>query len=378
MGRPAQRVHARSPAPMLKILVLTRYDRLGASSRVRFLQFLTALGGHGMSFSVKPFLDNDYISGLYRGERTRVGKVLGAYLRRFCVLLFRRKYDLVWMEKEALPWLPATIELALMRGTPYVVDFDDAWFHRYDQNPAPIVRGLMAGKIDAVMRHAAVVVAGNEYLADRARHAAARRIQIIPSVIDFNRHMPGVISNIGRVSRNIPVVIGWIGTPLTARYLSGIEQAFRAIAALRSVELQVVGASAPAAFFGLPVKHIVWNEATEIETIRAFDIGIMPLDNTVWERGKCAYKLLQVMAAGRPVVASPVGANCTVIQDGINGFLADTPDRWIEVLIALIDDPNLRVRIGLEALQTVKDRYTIERVLPELASLLTEASVLRN
>jgi glycosyltransferase involved in cell wall biosynthesis len=361
---------------MLRILVLTRYDPRGASSRVRFFQFLSRLSKRGMSFNVRPFLDDDYIRALYRGERAKVGKVFGAYLRRLCVLLRTRNYDLVWMEKEALPWLPAAFEIALMRGTPYVVDLDDAWFHRYDQNPSRIVRWLMADKIDTVMRHAAAVVAGNEYLADRARRAESRRVKIIPSVIDLNRYPSEIMTDAKSVGRKTSVVIGWIGTPITAHYLAGIEQAFRAIAAIRSVELHVVGASAPATFAGLPVRNIVWDEATEIEMIRGFDIGIMPLDDRAWERGKCAYKLLQVMAAGRPVVASPVGANHVVIQDGVNGFLADTPNQWIRAFTALIDDPDLRVRMGLKALQTIKDRYTIERVLPELASVLTEAPVL--
>jgi glycosyltransferase involved in cell wall biosynthesis len=219
-----------------------------------------------------------------------------------------------------------------------------------------------------------VVVAGNEYIAERARRAGARRVEIIPSVIDSSRYLQPVRLGANSPSRESPVVIGWIGTPVTAQYLLRIEEAFRAVAAKHSVELHVVGASAPAAFAGLPVKNIAWDEATEIESIRLFDIGIMPLDNTAWEHGKCAYKLLQVMAAGRPVVASPVGANCSVIQDGVSGFLADNPIRWIEALVALIENPSLRVRMGANALQTVKDRYTTERVLPRLASVLTDAS----
>lgn len=362
---------------MFRILVLTRYDRLGASSRVQFLQFLDGLSARGMSFSVLPFLDNDYITALYRGERTSVRHIFSAYLRRLHAIFSARKYDLVWMEKEALPWLPAGFELTLLRDTPYVVDLDDAWFHRYDQNPSPIVRELMAAKIDLVMRRAAVVVAGNVYLANRARRAHAGRVEIIPSVINFDRYTPGIEPGTRTTYPKKPVVIGWIGTPLNARYLAAIERSFRTIAATRPVELHVVGGSAPASFAGLAVKNIVWDEATEIEAIRAFDIGIMPLDDTEWERGKCAYKLLQVMAAGRPVVASPVGANCTVIRDGINGYLADRPEAWTQALTALIDDPNLRVRMGHEALQTIKAGYTIERVLPQLATVLREAATMR-
>jgi glycosyltransferase involved in cell wall biosynthesis len=362
---------------MLSILILTRYDRLGASSRVRFLQFLPTLASRGMKFSVQPFLGNDYIKALYGRERIRISEALGAYVRRLRVLLSTRRYDLVWVEKEALPWLPAAVELALMSDTPYVVDFDDAWFHRYDLSPSRIVRGLMAGKIDAIMRHAAVVVVGNEYLATRARCCGARRVEIIPSVIDINRYGPAIMPHVEPLSRKRPIVIGWIGTPITAGYLLGVEQAFRAVAAERAVELHVVGARAPGAFAGLPVKNVVWSEANEIEAIRAFDIGIMPLNDTVWERGKCAYKLLQVMAACRPVVGSAVGANCSVIRDGVNGFLVDRPNRWMEALTRLIDDADLRVRMGFEAFRTITDEYAIECVLPQLASILLNATELR-
>jgi len=361
---------------MVSVLVLTRYDRLGASSRVRFLQFLPGLAARGMTFSVRPFLDDDYVNGLYNGKRMQVGRVLAAYLRRLRALWCARRYDLVWMEKEALPWLPAAVERALMRGVPYVVDLDDAWFHRYDQSPSVIVRALMGHKIDAVMGRAAIVVAGNDYLADRARAANARRVETIPSVVDSNRYTPAVLSRTKTSNRASEIVIGWIGTPFTVRYLTSIEQAFRTIAAKYSVALHVVGASAPRSFARLPVQSISWNEATEIETICDFDIGIMPLDDTPWERGKCAYKLLQVMAAQIPVVASPVGANCVVVRDGINGFLADTTDEWIRALSALIDNPDLRAKMGFEALQTVKDHFTIERVLPQLTSILSEASAL--
>jgi len=204
--------------PRRKILVLTRYGGLGASSRVRFLQFLTALDKYGMSFSVQPFFDNEYVAELYKGERTRRGRVVAAYLRRFRALSLKRRFDLIWLEKEALPWVPAAVELAAMRGTPYVVDLDDAWFHRYDRNPSAAVRRLMSRKIDAVMHHATAVVVGNEYLAERARHAQAKRIEVIPSVIDFERYAV-LAGNKNKHKQKPIVVIGWIGTPITVRYL---------------------------------------------------------------------------------------------------------------------------------------------------------------
>ena len=163
---------------MLKILILTRYGRRGASSRVRFLQFLTALGTRGMSFSVQPFFDDEYVSGLYRGERTRAGKVLAAYFRRFRALSLTRRYDLIWVEKEALPWLPAALELAAMRGTPYVVDLDDAWLTMTEAAKAlAVTNDTLRRLIKTGVLPAEQVVAGAPYQI-RASDLASEPVKI--------------------------------------------------------------------------------------------------------------------------------------------------------------------------------------------------------
>jgi glycosyltransferase involved in cell wall biosynthesis len=124
---------------------------------------------------------------------------------------------------------------------------------------------------------------------------------------------------------------------------------------------------------GIAAESFPWTEETEIERIAAFDVGIMPLHDTAWERGKCAYKLLQVMAAGKPVIASPVGANRQVVQHGVNGFLADSPEEWVDALHRLAD-PELRRRMGEEARQTVETQYSTAVVTPRLAATLREAA----
>ena len=134
---------------MTNILVLTRYDRLGASSRVRFLQYIPALERQHFSFDVRPLLDNPYVASLYGGPKAGVGSILRAYARRFSALRRRMNYDLIWLEKEALPWLPTFLEIARLEGLPYVVDYDDAWFHRYETH---WLSPLLGHKIDAVMR----------------------------------------------------------------------------------------------------------------------------------------------------------------------------------------------------------------------------------
>ena len=356
-----------------KVLLLTRYDRLGASSRVRFLQFLPALAAQGFEFDVRPFFGDEYIRALYSGRKISIKSVAASYWRRLAALLQRRRYDLIWLEKEALPWTPGWIEAALLSGIPYVVDFDDAWFHRYDQQRSALLRSMLGGKIDLVMRRASMVVVGNDYLADRARQAGARRFVLIPSAIDLDRYPSGPFLDQIKHPANRQVIVGWIGTPITAPYLASIEPAFRAVAGEAPMALRIVGAQPPAVFAGLATDSVSWSETTEIQQILDLDIGIMPLANTLWEQGKCAYKLLQIMAAGRPVIASPVGANCKVVQHGINGFLADSTDEWITALRSLISDPALRHRLGAAARQTVELNYSTQKALPSLVSVLSDA-----
>lgn len=353
---------------MTNVLALTRYERLGASSRIRFLQFLPALEQQGFTFDVQPLLNNAYVRSLYGGPPVGAANIISAYARRFRALMRRNrmKYDLIWLEKEALPWLPTFMEIARLQGIPYVADYDDAWFHRYENH---WLSPLLGHKIDAIMRVAHTVVAGNDYLARRARQAGARHVEIVPTSIDLDRYRDLSTAPAGEV-----VAIGWIGIPLNAHYLTIIEPALRAVADTASVKLHVVGAPVPPQLGGIPAESFPWSEETEIARISAFDIGIMPLHDTPWERGKCAYKLLQVMAAGKPVIASPVGANAQVVQYGVNGFLANTTEEWTQALRMLAADPGLRRRMGAAARRTVEDRYSTVIVAPRLATILSQAA----
>ena len=350
---------------MTNVLVLTRYERLGASSRIRFLQFLPGLGRQGFAFDVRPLLDNAYVASLYGGPKVGHGNIIRSYWRRFSALRRRMRYDLVWLEKEALPWLPTFFEIARLEGLPYVVDYDDAWFHRYENH---WLSPLLGHKIDAVMRVAHTVVAGNDYLARRARQAGARHVEIVPTAIDLDRYSDLPAAPPGR-----PLTVGWIGIPLNVHYLAMIAPALRAVAATAPVALHVVGAPVPPEFDGVAATSFPWSEDTEVARIAQFDVGVMPLDDTPWERGKCAYKLLQVMAAGKPVIASPVGANRQVVHHGVNGFLAATTEEWTQALRQLAD-PTLRKRMGAAARQTVEERYSTAVVTPRLADILHKAA----
>jgi hypothetical protein len=197
-----------------RVLLLARYGALGASSRVRSLQFLPYLEQQGFEVDVASLFDDDYVARLYDGRRQSWAAVAASYGKRVLKLLARGRYDVVWVEKELFPWLPAWADLSLLGGgARLLVDYDDAVFHRYDAHRRAWVRRVLGGKIDAVMRAADVVVVGNAYLGARARAAGARRVELLPTVVDTARYAPRARTP------GAPFTLGWIGTPRTARYL---------------------------------------------------------------------------------------------------------------------------------------------------------------
>jgi glycosyltransferase involved in cell wall biosynthesis len=354
---------------MPRILALTRYQRLGAASRIRFLQFLPELRQRGLDIDVDYLLDDAYVQRLYEGQHVVVSDVLRSYVKRLWVMTRPRQHGVLWIEKEAFPWIPAAFEGALLNNVPYILDLDDAWFHRYDMHANPLVRRLLGRKIDALMRNSAAMVAGNDYLAERAHTAGARWVHVIPSVVDLTRYVRRPDSAAPEPAAD-KAVIGWIGTPMTVRYLGEMRDVLEKVTKSGGARLHIIGASVPDELAGLPAVSIPWNEATEVQEISKFSIGIMPLKATPWELGKCGFKLLQVMAAGLPVVASAIGVNARIVRHGVNGFLASNAEEWRAAITTLCADPALREKMGREARKTVEENYSLDAVIDSLASLL--------
>ena len=352
----------------MRLLLLSRYGRLGASSRLRSYQYLPYLESKGIEITVAPLLGDDYVTGLYQG-RIPLASVMKSYWTRWQWLRRVAEFDAVWVEKEMLPWVPAGVELGkFLRDIPLVVDYDDAVFHRYDQHRRAIVRTVLGRKIDAVMRRANLVMAGNEYLANRARHAGAQRVEILPTVVDTERYQT-------RPPPESPIItVGWMGSPATAHYLHRLAPALQTLAATRTIRWVAVGAN-PAQLKSLPFTVWPWTEASEVADIQPFDIGIMPLPDEPFERGKCGYKLIQYMACGKPVVASPVGVNSVIVRNGVEGFLASSTDEWIASLQKLVDDSALRKQMGQVGRARVETEYSLQVTAPKLECLLRSVMI---
>ena len=348
----------------MRILALTRYEDQGPSSRVRFYQYLPYLKSQEIEVQLAPLLDNNYIRNLYTGKRTSALSVLRSYLQRIGWLLRSSSFDLLWIEKELLPWFPAWAESLLARaGVPYVVDYDDAVFHRYDMHTSGVVRAFLGNSIDRVMRHSTVVVAGNEYLAERARQVGAKRIEYLPSVVDANQYS---VSSL----KTDDFRIGWIGSPITAPYLDLIRPALQDVIQQTGARLVLIGAGQIDPLPGVPNEIHSWSLDREVGDIQSMEIGIMPLPDLPFERGKCGYKLIQYMACGLPVVASPVGVNAQIVDHEKTGFLASSTQEWKDALLRLYDDAALRQKMGKAGRKKVEEKYSLQVAAPRLLEIL--------
>jgi len=352
----------------MRVAAFTKYDREAASTRQRVLQYLPHLASAGIHVEVHPLLDDAYVRSLASGSAASKTAIATAYARRFRQLLAAQTADLIWVYAELFPWLPASAErLAFRSGKPLIYDFDDAFFHPYDDHSNALVRALLGGKLEPLISGAAAVCAGNDYLKDYAARAGATAI-VLPTVVDIDLYVPAAT----RPDR--PLTIGWIGSPTTWGFVRPYLPLLADLCRDRGVVFSAVGAGATAEadrFDGLT--FIPWSEASEITSVQAMDIGIMPLPDAPWARGKSGYKLIQYMACGLPVVASPVGVNSTIVEDGVSGLLASDPAQWRAALTRLIDDAQLRAAMGEAGRARAVEAYSLQAHAPQLIEVMRGA-----
>ena len=349
----------------MNVLMLTRYGRLGASSRLRSFQYVPMIKQVGWNVTVSPLFSDRYVRRLQSGRRSVIS-IMNGYLRRIARLARGGAFDVIWIEKECLPWLPDWFEYRLLpAGTPWVIDYDDAVFHRYDSLGSSLAKRALGGKHRSLMRSASMITAGNNYLAEYAEKAGARRVELLPTVIDLDRYTIKTTS-----CTDSPPRIGWIGQRVNAQFLLPLVDVFRRLKSEAKARFSAIGIDADA--FGLPMESVQWSESSEVQSLQRLDIGIMPLQNRPFERGKCGYKLIQYMACGLPVIASPVGVNRELVEHGVNGFLAESTEEWEQALRTLLDDAELRSSMGRNGRLKVEQAFCKQITGPKLIELLAD------
>ena len=349
----------------LQVLALPLYGPLAASTRHRISYYLPGLKVRGIAVDVAPFLDDDYLSRRFGKGGVSLPAVMRGYFRRVGHLLKQGCYDVAWVQGELNPLLPGWLDRSLLR-LPYVYDFDDAFYLKYAQRGGMAER-LLGDKFGQFIAGATVTAAGNEVL---ARYAAqyCDDIRIVPTVVDHERYLP---ANLERKEGGI-FNVGWIGSPSSIRCLKVVEAPLQALALEGPVRLTVVGGVAPS-IPGVEVVNLPWSEASEVAQIREFDVGIMPLEDEPWTRGKCAFKLIQYMACGVPAIASPVGANREVLADGV-GLLAENDAQWLQMLRQVRDDLDAARQMGQRGRARVRDAYSLVSQMDGYAQLLRDAA----
>jgi glycosyltransferase involved in cell wall biosynthesis len=354
----------------LKVLALTRYTRLGASSRLRIEQFVGPLAERNITVDVRPLLGDVYLKNYYDGQPTSFfWEVVWPMLRRLATMLSANNYDVVWLQKEMLPYFPWVMEHLFAIGMPpIVVDYDDATFHQYDLSKSALTRAILGRKIDNVMKAANTVIVGNAYLHDRARLAGARTIVDIPTVLDPQRYLYKSEWPKSRFR------IGWIGTKSTSDCLVQIAPALIRAQEELGAEIIIIGVD-KLDIPRLRADFLSWSEETEAEKLSTISVGVMPLGNSPWDFGKCGYKLLQYMASGIPAVASPVGANAEIVIHGSTGFHATTQEDWFGAFKFVHTYPRLAEKIGAAARLRVINHYSIDFAMPLIEKSLRDAAL---
>jgi glycosyltransferase involved in cell wall biosynthesis len=344
----------------IKVLGLSLYGSLAASHRIRLSQYKAGLLGNGIDLKVQALLGNTYLRYRFNAQPFPICDLVAAFFKRLRLLLTTNQYDLIIVHCELIPFLPAWLETALLR-IPYIYDFDDAWYLRYQAFTIPGLRCMVGNKFGELLTRASAVTAGNNHLAKFASQFNSN-VTVLPSVIDSNvfRRM--------RVRKDLGFTIGWIGSSSTEKYLEVLVEPLSKLAQESTFRFVVIGGKAPESL-ACPVLELHWSEDSEVELINTFDVGVMPLPDDEWTKGKCAFKLVQYMACGLPVIASRVGANIDLVTKDC-GVLVDTANEWIGALRWMQDNPIQRLKMGAIGRARIEKDYSLLTNLPKLVGVI--------
>lgn len=348
----------------MNVLGLALYGPLAASTRLRLTQYAPGLAGIGFNLTTQSLLNDAYLRSRFEGHHLPIGSLLTSGWERLRLLLKKDSYQLAIVHCELFPLLPARVERLLL-SVPYVYDFDDAFYLRYRRGALAGLQPFLGRKFDSVMSGAAAVTAGNRTLAAYARRFNANTVDL-PTVVDTDRY------KVRGTGARGPFTVGWIGSPSTAAYLADLVVPLARLGEDGPVRLVIVGGKAPA-IPGVEVIEVPWSEQEEVSLICTFDVGVMPLPDDDWARGKCALKVIQYMACGVPVVASRVGANLDVVTQEC-GYLVQGDQEWVSALKSLRDREEARRRMGREGRARVERYYSLKGNTPVMANVLRRAA----
>jgi glycosyltransferase involved in cell wall biosynthesis len=365
---------------MKAILFLVPHPIDCSDYRYRAQQFVPYLESAGYRCVIWPFSTSGLYAALQsKGQlATKVLHMLFCTMRRILEIATVSRFDLVVINREVFPFFAPLAEKLVLRSNARVVfAFDDAihvGHHDISQfNHAWLYKFKYGNGIEEILRRSIHVVAGNRILADYARQFNAH-VSVVPTVVDCSLYVPRQ----PRKNGTEPITVGWIGSRSTFHHLFDIEPALKRLAEANPGKVCFRAFGYSKGHLDLPdFESLPFRLDGEVEYLGSIDIGIMPLPDTEWTRGKCAFKAIQYMAMGIPTVASPVGITGDIVRHDVNGLLATSIDDWFNSLNRLVNDGELRRRLGLRGRRTIQDSYSLQAWGPRIASLFDQLSVIQ-
>ncbi|TAN62771.1 glycosyltransferase [bacterium] len=353
-------------AKKMGILFWVPYPRQGASNRYRVEQFLPFLKER-YKVRLRPFWSEPAYKILYEKGRhlRKIFYFALGFLSRISDLICISRFDIVFIHREACPIGGAFFEtLAARAGRPIVFDFDDAIYLASSSRCNNFIEKLKRpGKVESIIKKSSVVIAGNNYLADFSRRFN-HNTWVIPTCIDTGKY------RLYEKEVKEEVVIGWVGSITTLDFLRPMENTFRRLSAkFANLKFKVVGGHF--SLDGLSnITSVVWSEPGEKSELLSLDIGIMPMPDNEWTKGKCGFKAILYMSMGLPCVCADVGANKDIIEDGLNGYLASSEEEWVSKLSLLVESAELRRKIGAAGRKTAEERFSLKANTPKFLAVI--------
>jgi len=339
-----------------RILFLAPYPAgIGPSQRFRFEQYLQFISTE-FKYDEYTFWNEKGWEVLFSDSNfiKKVTFLIFAFLKRFFLMFTMYRYDFVFIHREVSHIGPPIFEWIITKvyKKKTIFDFDDAiWRLNYSQKNRIVKYFKSPKKIEKICAWANTVTVGNTYLASYAKQFN-KNVIVIPTTIDTNYH-------VNKNNSKHKITIGWTGTLTTLKHIDLLLKVLREIKGKYDFNFLVIANDKPNLELDF-VEYMPWRKESEIEDLSKIDIGIMPLPDNEWEKGKCGFKGLQYMALQIPTIMSPVGVNSEIIKDGENGFLASTEQEWIDKLELLLSSASLRKSIGIAGRKTVQERYSVE------------------
>ncbi len=342
--------------PKILFIAIHRPDR-SPSQRFRFEQYLDFLEKNGWDYEFSYLISEKDDKYLYQKGFVLMKAfiLIKAIFTRLKDVYNASNFDMIFIQREAFFTGTTFFEKRFSKSKAKLVfDFDDSiWLPNVSEGNKKLLWLKNGGKTKNIISYSDLIFAGNKYLADYASEFNDN-VVIVPTTIDLNYH------KVKSVTDSKTITIGWTGTSTTLPYLENILSVLERLKEKYSdtIDFKII-VDVEKEYKSIGAKTTLWTRDEEVEELSKIDVGIMPLPDTQWTRGKCGFKGLQYMALEIPTVMSPVGVNCDIVNNGKNGFLADTDEEWFEVISNLIDSLELRKNLGIEAKKTIQEYYSV-------------------